>query len=310
MLAARQYRTNAGHGATGWTARLAEEVLGLGCNISHDFGVGNGSRFGKSDWQFPQMDHDTLYTAATILFVRDGADGLVVLMVERHANIGFAGGALVWPGGKIDSADADSGWLEAATGLSDHDDDERAARVGALREGYEECGLLLATRDGRPVGAHAGSLTAMRQRVDKDASLFQPLVRGHGLTLSTHELHAFARWIPPPALHKRFDTRFYLARLPEGQSAVQDGSEAVAIIWIRPQDALDQLAAGTRKIIFPTARNLELLALSSSVEAAFADLAMRPQGIVQPIIEGGALRIRDDLGYPFTEEKLEHALRG
>ena len=259
---------------------------------------------------FKVMVDDTLFPAATILIVRDGTDGLEVLMVERHANIGFAGGALVWPGGKIDPADFDGGWMEAATDLQAHDPDERAARVGAIREAYEECGLLLATRDGVPVGAHAGSLTDMRQRVDKDATLFQPLVRGHGLTLCTHDLHPFARWIPPPALHKRFDTRFYLARLPANQVPVQDGTEAVDIIWIRPQDALDQLAAGTAKIIFPTARNLELLALSTSVDQAFADLAARPQGIVQPTIEDGVLRIRTDLGYLVTEETLNTALRG
>ena len=253
---------------------------------------------------------NTLFAAATILIVRDGHVGLEVLMVERHANIGFAGGALVWPGGKIDPADFDAGWLDAATNLVPYEADERAARVGAIREAYEECGLLLATRDGTPVGRHAESLTHMRQAVDKDATLFQPLVRGHGLTLTPHDLHPFARWIPPPALHKRFDTRFYLARLPEGQTPIQDGTEAVDILWIRPQDALDQLAAGTRKIIFPTARNLELLALSSSVEAAFADLAVRPQGIIQPVIEDNRLKIRTDLGYPITEELMETALRG
>lgn len=255
------------------------------------------------------MVDDTLFPAATILILRDCEQGLEVLMVERHANIGFAGGALVWPGGKIDPADFDAGWLDAASDLQAYAPDERAARVGAIREAYEECGLLLATRSGVPVGAHAGSLTDMRQRVDKDATLFQPLVRGHGLTLCTHDLHPFARWIPPPALHKRFDTRFYLARLPVGQAPLQDGTEAVDIIWIRPQNALDQLAAGTRKIIFPTARNLELLALSTSVDQAFADLAARPQGIVQPIIEDGVLRIRTDLGYPVTKETLDTALR-
>jgi 8-oxo-dGTP pyrophosphatase MutT (NUDIX family) len=256
------------------------------------------------------MDHDTLFPAATILIVRDSAAGLEVLMVERHANIGFAGGALVWPGGKIDPADFDTGWLNAASGLAEFDEDERAARVGAVREAYEECGLLFATRDGQPVGSHANSLTDLRAPVDKDATLFQPLVRGHGLTLCTHDLHPFARWIPPPAMHKRFDTRFYLAAMPDGQTPVQDGTEAVDIIWIKPQEALDQLAAGTRKIIFPTARNLELLALSNSVDAAFTDLAARPQGIVQPVIADGALRIRTDLGYPVTEERLDRALRG
>jgi 8-oxo-dGTP pyrophosphatase MutT (NUDIX family) len=256
------------------------------------------------------MDQDTLYAAATILIIRDGTDGLEVLMVERHANIGFAGGALVWPGGKIDPADFDAGWQQASTGLNAFDQDEQAARVGAIREAYEECGILLATRDSKPVGEHAASLTNMRQRVDRDASLFQPLVRGHGLSLCTHDLHPFARWIPPPALHKRFDTRFYLAAMPQGQAPVQDGTEAVDIIWIRPRDALAQLAAGTRKIIFPTARNLELLALSDSVAQAFADLAARPQGIVQPVIENGVLHIRTDLGYPVTEEALDSALRG
>jgi 8-oxo-dGTP pyrophosphatase MutT (NUDIX family) len=256
------------------------------------------------------MDYETLFTAATILIIRDGDQGLEVLMVERHANIGFAGGALVWPGGRIDGADYDGGWLEAATGLETLDDkDERASRIAAIREAYEECGLLLATRDGAPVGKDADSLTHMRQRVDRDATLFQPLVRGHGLKLSIEELHPFARWIPPPALHKRFDTRFYLARVPEGQSPVQDGTEAVDIIWIRPRDALDQLKAGARKIIFPTARNLELLALSDRVETAFTDLAGRAQGIVQPIVEGNVLKIRTDLGYPVTEETIETAMR-
>jgi 8-oxo-dGTP pyrophosphatase MutT (NUDIX family) len=256
------------------------------------------------------MDYDTLYTAATLLIVRDGDDGLEVLMVERHANIGFAGGALVWPGGRIDPADYDAGWLDIAKGLSAFDPDERAARIAGVREAYEECGLLLANRYGLPVGDFATSLTQMRQSVDGDASLFQPLVRQHQLTLCTDDLAPFARWIPPPAQHKRFDTRFYLAPMPKGQTAIQDGNEAVDIIWIRPQDALDQLAAGTRKIIFPTARNLELLALSDSVEAAFKDLAARPQGIVQPIIKDNQLHIRTDLGYPITSEGIEKALRG
>ena len=91
---------------------------------------------------------------------------------------------------------------------------------------------------------------------------------------------------------------------------MQDGSEAVDLVWIKPQAALDDLAAGRRKIIFPTARNLELLALSKTVEQALSDVASRPQGIVQPVIEDGVLKIRADLGYPITEEKLDTAMRG
>lgn len=253
---------------------------------------------------------DTLFTAATILLVRDGTDGLEVMMVERHANIGFAGGAMVWPGGKVDPADFDDGWLDAADGLAGLEPEERAARIAALREAYEETGILLATRNGEPIGKQALDLTDMRMRVDRDATLFQPLVRGHGLKLATAELHPFARWIPPPALHKRFDTRFYLTPVPVDQDGVQDGNEAVDLVWIKPQVALDDLAAGRRKIIFPTARNLELLALSKTVAEALADLAVRPKGIVQPVIENGVLKIRADLGYPVTEEKLDTAMRG
>jgi 8-oxo-dGTP pyrophosphatase MutT (NUDIX family) len=257
------------------------------------------------------MDHDTLFAAATILIVRDGDCGLEVLMVERHANIGFAGGALVWPGGKIDPADFDAGWADVAAGLDGIDDlDERAARIGAMREAFEECGILFATHEGAPVGSHAQAFTDQRQDVDRNATLFQPLMRQNSLTLCPQDLKPFARWIPPPALHKRFDTRFYLAALPKGQRAIQDGTEAVKILWISPRDALDQLAAGKVKIIFPTARNLELLALSGSVAEAFAHCIARPQGIVQPVIRDGALHIRTDLGYPVTEEKLDSALRG
>lgn len=257
------------------------------------------------------MDHDTLYPAATILILRDGDRGLEVLMVERHANIGFAGGALVWPGGKIDPADFDADWCDVADGLDTIPDDaERAARIGAMREAYEECGILFAKRDDIPLGNAASDLTGQRQGVDKDATLFKPLLKQHRLRLCPLDLMPFARWIPPPALHKRFDTRFYLAALPEGQTPIQDGTEAVDIIWIRPRDALAQLAAGQRKIIFPTARNLELLALSDCVSDAFTDLAARPQGIVQPVIKDGALHIRDDLGYPVTVERLDTALRG
>ncbi|MEN9873335.1 MAG: hypothetical protein RL186_232 [Pseudomonadota bacterium] len=256
-------------------------------------------------------DPDTLFKAATLLIVRDGAQGLEVLMVERHANIGFAGGALVWPGGRIDPADYDAGWQEVALGLDPEDDaDAQAARIAAVREAFEECGILIATRGGAPIGAFAATLTHARQSVDRDATLFLPLMREHGLTLRPDQLVPFARWIPPPASHKRFDTRFFLTRLPEGQVALQDGNEAVDTIWIRPRDALDQLKAGTRKIIFPTARNLELLALSGSVQHAFSDLARRKQGIVQPVIDGDRLTIRTDLGYPVTEESIATAMRG
>ncbi|GIU66846.1 NUDIX hydrolase [Candidatus Phycosocius spiralis] len=253
---------------------------------------------------------DPLYPASTLLLVRDVADGLEVLMVERHANIGFAGGALVWPGGKVEVADFEEGWLDHADGLDGLSPDERAARIAAIRETFEETGVLLAHLDGALIGPKVQDLKLMRHKIDRDASLFLPLVRDQGLRLTGNNLTPFARWIPPPALHKRFDTRFYLARVPADQIGCQDGTEAVELLWIKPKAALQELAEGKRKIIFPTVRNLELLALSPTTDRALTDAAARPQGIVQPIIEDGVLKIRDDLGYPVTQERLESALRG
>jgi 8-oxo-dGTP pyrophosphatase MutT (NUDIX family) len=254
---------------------------------------------------------DDAIPAATILLVRESTDGLETLMVERHANIGFAGGAMVWPGGKIEASDADESWLAYATGLAGLSPLHRAARVAAVREAFEETGLLLASVGGEPIGPLDPDLTRQRGPIDRDASLFLPLIRSLGARLETQALQPFARWIPPPALHKRFDTHFFIARAPHGQTPVQDGTEAMDIVWIKPATALADLAAGRRKIIFPTARNLELLGVAPDVETAFAQAAARPQdAIVQPVIHDGVLRIRDDLGYPVTCEPLSSALRG
>jgi 8-oxo-dGTP pyrophosphatase MutT (NUDIX family) len=252
--------------------------------------------------------------------VRDAAAGgaapLEVLMVERHEGMGFAGGASVFPGGKIDPADQDAGWLALADGLDGLEPMERAARVACVREAFEEAGMLVA-RDqaGQLVGeALCQRLSPLRADVVKRAGLFAEMVRVEGLRLACDTLVRFARWIPPEGLHKRFDTWFFLTPTPPGQVPLEDGLETTAFAWLRPVAALEDLAAGTRKIIFPTARNLELLGLSATVADALADAAARPQEIVQPVMvqraDGAFLTIPTHLGYPVTEERLETALRG
>lgn len=260
------------------------------------------------------MSDDVPIPAATVLLVRD-APGLEVLMVERHAAIGFAGGASVFPGGKIDPADHDPAWLDHADGLEGLDGLERAARVACVREAFEEAGMLVARgADGQLVGRElCAALSDRRHPVERDARLFIDLVRGAGVRLACETLVRFARWIPPEGLHKRFDTWFFLAPTPPGQEPLEDGRETTALAWVRPADALAELAAGQRKIIFPTARNLELLGLSPTVEAAMQDAAARPAEIVQPLMvtrdDGAFLTIPTHLGYPVTEERLESAMR-
>jgi 8-oxo-dGTP pyrophosphatase MutT (NUDIX family) len=253
--------------------------------------------------------------AATVMLVRDGADGLEVLMIERAAAIGFAGGALVFPGGRVEPADHDPVWLQHADGLEALDDTERAACVAAAREAFEEVGMVLARRGDEIVdGAVATTLSAHRAAVEADASLFMPLIAGAGLRLACDLLVRFARWVPPEGLHKRFDTLFWIAPVPANQSALEDGNEATEALWTTPAAALAAMNDGTRKIIFPTARNLELLGVSNSTDHATAYAKSRPAVTVQPAMvqreTGAFLTIPDGLGYPVLEEPLETALRG
>ena len=286
--------------------------------------------------------------AATVLLVRDGPRGLEVLMIERAAGLGFAGGALVFPGGRVEAADADPAWLTHAEGLDGLADDERAACVAAAREAYEEVGMVLARRGATMVDrALAQALNDRRAAVEADARLFLPLIAGAGLRLACDRLVRFARWVPPEGLPKRFDTVFWVAPVPPGQvgavcleenavirrltAAVlvlwalgflwfattlprPAGNEATDAFWTPPADALASLADGTRKIIFPTARNLELLGLCSSVDAAIAAARSRPAVTVHPAMverpDGRFLTIPPGLGYPVLEEPLETALRG
>jgi len=258
---------------------------------------------------------DEAIPAATLLVLRD-APAFEVLMVERHADIGFAGGALVFPGGRIDEADGDPAWEAHCPGLTGAPAHRRAAVIAAIREAFEETGLLLARRTGEAdyVGdGIAGALDAHRGAVEQDAREFLPLIAREKLQLACDALCYFAHWIAPKGVHKRrYDTRFFAARAPADQRAREDGNEATEAVWIEPNAALAAREQGTRKMIFPTARNVELLSVSDSADAVFSYAAERNIETVQPrVIErDGAkfLTIPDGLGYPVTQEPLESAL--
>lgn len=235
-------------------------------------------------------------------------------MIARAERSSFAGGALVFPGGRVDPGDRDASWAEHAKGL-DADPVLAAAQVAAIREAFEEAGVLLARG---PAGAmltadEVKALSPWRANVERDDALFLTLVRRHGLTLAADQLTLFAHWIAPPGLHRRFDTLFFAAAFPEGQDVLEDGDEATEALWISPADAVAARDAGTRKIIFPTARNLELLGVSSSTAAVIDFARRRP---IRPVIPDTVtrdgkmfLKLPDDLGYPQTEEDFETAIR-
>lgn len=216
--------------------------------------------------------------AATALILRDGPDGIEVFMVVRHHEIDFASGALVFPGGKVDAADADAAWdglvaEAAADGL------DRAFAVAALRETFEEAGILIA----RPRGSAAlvGAAEAHRiMTADRagEAARFIDLVRDANLMLAMDLLVRFAHWVTPEGLPKRYDTHFFLVAAPVEQAGAHDGSESIEGFWIRPVDALRDAREGRRSVVPATRLNLQRLSQSATVAEAVA--AARASSIV------------------------------
>lgn len=238
-------------------------------------------------------------------------------MIERHADTPFAGGAVVFPGGRIEASDASDEWRAHCAGSDDIPPEEFGPRVAAIREAFEETGVLLARRNGAMItNDEAAAVDTQRKAVEDDDSLFLELVQTNGLQLALDTLHLYARWEPPLRGHenmRRYHTWFFAAQTPAGQEAREDGNEATEVLWTSPRDVIAACDREERKAIFPTRRNLELLTLSSSTQEVFDFAGKRKIGLVMPeIVErDGAkfLTIPDDMGYPVTEEALATAFR-
>ena len=196
------------------------------------------------------------------------------------------------------------GLCDGAEGI---DDAQLGLRVAAIREAFEESGVLLAREAGGGLigGTRLLGLEADRPRLDKGELAIGAFLERETLRLACDMLHPYAHWITPRMMPKRFDTQFYLAVAPEDHVAVHDGSEGVDSVWINPADALAEAEAGTRTIIFPTRMNLEMLAQSSTVEEALAAARARRIVTVEPMVEdrGGTmfLTLPADAGYSVTE---------
>ena len=238
--------------------------------------------------------------AATVIVMREGDGPPELLMVERAAAMSFAGGALVFPGGRVDAGDC----ALAATMAGDPDD--LAARIAAARETLEEAGVAVG------MDMPADAIPGLGQRLYAGEPLVA-LVAEAGGALRLDRLVPFARWLPSNVRHKVFDTRFYLARAPEGAEPVVDGNENVRVFWASARDMLEAAERGEATIIYPTRRNLERLARFASFDDAVADARAHPIRTVTPWIEervGVAhLCIPDDLGYPVTSQPLSEAMR-
>ncbi|WP_207536854.1 NUDIX hydrolase [Sabulicella rubraurantiaca] len=219
--------------------------------------------------------------AATILLIRDGESGLEVLMVCRAREIEFASGALVFPGGRVEEADSQ---------LAPDGDPLGAFKVAAIREAWEECGILLG-RAPAPTLLPAGPFgNALGER---------------GVSPDVEAVVPFAHWITPHYSPKRFDTHFFLAQAPGDQEAVHDGYEAVEAVWVRPAEAVAEAEAGKRRLVFATRLNLLRLAKHGSAAEALAAARECPIVTVtpEPVPDGAGgvmLRIPEEAGYGGT----------
>jgi 8-oxo-dGTP pyrophosphatase MutT (NUDIX family) len=251
--------------------------------------------------------------AATLILLRDGAGAPELFMQARAKTMGFAAGMMVFPGGKVDAADVALAGNAALThGCDMLEPDDAVARVAAIRESFEEAGVLLAA------GASLAEeiVAAARPLVAGRALGFGDFLESHGLSLDLDVLTPFARGVPPDDLGhgRRYDTRFYLARMPGGIRADHDGCEATHSCWVTAAEALARADAGESQVIFPTRRNLERIAQFASIDALLCHARETPIGIVQPqlkMLDGKPfLCIPEGAGYPVTTELLTSAVRG
>jgi 8-oxo-dGTP pyrophosphatase MutT (NUDIX family) len=244
--------------------------------------------------------------ASTILLLRDGgaAAAIEVFMMVRHHEIEFASGALVFPGGSVDAGDQGisdnpelhTGGVDAAT---------RNFRIAAIRETFEESGILLA----RPRGsdrlidaAWAGEIAAShRAPLCAGETSFAEILVQHDLVLALDLLVPYAHWITPEKMPKRFDTWFFLAAAPPEQVGAHDGKESTDSIWVSPREALEGSDSGRFKLPFPTTRNLIKLGKQPGVQAALADARQHKVVTVMPVMtkdgDKRRLRIPAEAGY-------------
>ncbi len=247
--------------------------------------------------------------AATIVIFRNAPSGGApeVLMTIRSRNMAFAGGMAVFPGGRVDEADFD---LARATG-GDAPIDEIAHQIAAVRETLEETGLALGL---------SGDLTAERATRARsmlyDRGTLAPVLEAFDWALDLDQITPFARWYPKNEnIPRVYDTRFYLANLGTGDVEVSaDESENTRLFWVSAQGALNMADQGEIKLIFPTRRNLERLALFASYKEARTQAEAIPVKTIVPQIDTTGdqpmLRIMEDAGYPITAELLETVARG
>jgi 8-oxo-dGTP pyrophosphatase MutT (NUDIX family) len=258
--------------------------------------------------------------AATVILAREGGGGVPeFLLVQRGENLAFAGGALVFPGGRVDASDIYIARnQQLAFGFDGLSDVDAAARVTCAREALEETGVLLTDGPAPDEAALAKARALLAAGPDEaEAVGFAGMLGAMGHRVAAARFIPFARWEPPAAaaIARRFDTRFYLADAGRSASAAitPDGYEAKALRWTTAAEALADYAAGRAAMVFPTWCNMHRLAQYQSLVTLFDRVSALPAPYVQPAfetIDGAAwLTIPEGIDYPVTRDRVESLRR-
>lgn len=209
--------------------------------------------------------------AATIVLLRDGADGLETYMTVRADTMDFQPNALVFPGGKISPGD-----IKVLP-----DDPLGHFKAAAIRETFEEVGVLLAKRGCQYLAEQdVTNLSAWRKKLVAHTANMDEFAADSDLVFDFEALHLISRWVTPKAMPKRFDTYFFLAEFPKNQVPAPDNYEAVKAGWFTPSEALTKSAQGEYLLVPPTYWTLKDLLKYNSVSETISGLA---RGSVQPV---------------------------
>jgi 8-oxo-dGTP pyrophosphatase MutT (NUDIX family) len=223
--------------------------------------------------------------AATVVLLRDGADGIEAWLLTRVTQMVFAGGMTVFPGGRVDESDAalpiTDGDVARIAARFDCADDLAHALVGAAaRETFEETGVLLTVPP--------ADLSGARADVERGFVSFGDLLRTNGLTVDATALHPWSRWVTPAGEVRRYDTRFFVAALPDAQQAQDVTSESSVAMWVPVAAALERAQRGELKLLPPTMSTLAALSGFATVADVIAAADSQPLAPIQPKLHIGA----------------------
>ncbi len=239
----------------------------------------------SNQYLHPRREPAATLAAATVLLLRDGSDAVEVLMTRRSMSASFVPGAYVFPGGGVDPLDGAS--HSQARRRPTQSDLHLTQAIAAIRESFEELGVLLARRaDG--TGADQSDIATLERNAP-----FVAQCGARGLTLAADEVFVLAHWVTDRDLPRRFDVPFLVARMPAGQTPVADEAEQFEPVWVRPADALARHKAGQFFMIFPTIRTLERLLAYTSVDAVLQACAATEQPLWSCCPRAGVLGGRE-----------------